>query len=91
MRESPRPWRRNSRISWRLNLRLLAHHCTEAGLIEKAVGYWLKAGQQSIARSAMTEAVAQLRKGLELLRGVPDGEERQGAGIAICRSRSDKR
>jgi tetratricopeptide (TPR) repeat protein len=22
---------------------LLAHHCTEAGLIEKAVGYWLKA------------------------------------------------
>ena len=24
---------------------LLAHHCGEAGLTEKAVGYWLKAGQ----------------------------------------------
>src|SRR5206468_5265797 len=38
---------------------LLAHHCTEAGSVEKAVGYWLKAGQQSVARSAMAEAVAQ--------------------------------
>jgi predicted ATPase len=46
---------------------LLAQHCAEAGLAEKAVGYWLKAGQQALARSAMTEAVAQLRKGLELL------------------------
>src|SRR5437879_8568637 len=25
---------------------LLAHHCTEAGLIEKAAGLWGKAGQQ---------------------------------------------
>src|SRR6516164_8813348 len=46
---------------------LLAQHSSEAGLSEKAVGYWLKAGQQAIARSAMTEAVAQLQKGLELL------------------------
>ena len=28
------------------------------------MGYWLKAGQQAVARSAMTEAVAQLQKGL---------------------------
>ena len=46
---------------------LLAHHCAEAGLAEKAVAYWLKAGQQALARSAMTEAVAQLRKGLGVL------------------------
>ena len=56
---------------------LLARHCAEAGLIEKAVGYWLKAGQQAIARWAMTEAVAQLRKGLDLLSGMPDGAARQ--------------
>jgi tetratricopeptide (TPR) repeat protein len=56
---------------------LLAHHCTEAGLIEKAIGYWLKAGQQSVARSAMTEAVAQLQRGLELLGGLPEGASRQ--------------
>jgi hypothetical protein len=29
---------------------VLARHCTEAGLIEKAVGLWGKAGQRSLAR-----------------------------------------
>ncbi|OKO82621.1 hypothetical protein AC629_23640 [Bradyrhizobium sp. NAS80.1] len=51
---------------------LMAHHCAEAGFNEKAVGYWLKAGQQAVARSAMTEAVAQLQKGLELLANMPE-------------------
>ncbi|MGY3138288.1 class 3 adenylate cyclase/tetratricopeptide (TPR) repeat protein [Bradyrhizobium sp. USDA 4501] len=51
---------------------LMAHHCTEAGFNEKAVGYRLKAGQQAVARSAMTEAVAQLQKGLELLASMPE-------------------
>jgi tetratricopeptide (TPR) repeat protein len=51
---------------------LLAQHCAEAGLAKKAVGYWLKAGQQALARSAMTEAVAQLQKGLARLAGLPD-------------------
>jgi class 3 adenylate cyclase len=56
---------------------LLARHCGEAGLIEKAVGYWLKAGQQAVARSAMTEAVAQLRRGLALLASMPDGADHE--------------
>ena len=56
---------------------VLARHSAEAGSVEKAVGYWLKAGQQAIARWAMTEAVAQLRKGLDLLSRMPDGEARQ--------------
>jgi predicted ATPase len=43
---------------------LLAHHCTEAGLIEKAAGLWGKAGQRSLDRSALMEAVAQLTRGL---------------------------
>jgi class 3 adenylate cyclase/tetratricopeptide (TPR) repeat protein len=51
---------------------LLAQHCAEAGLAEQAVVYWLKAGQQALAGSAMGEAVAQLRKGLEVLAGLPD-------------------
>ena len=51
---------------------LLAQHYAEAGLTGKSVTYWLNAGQQSIARWAMTEAVAQLRKGLDLLASVPD-------------------
>ena len=36
---------------------LLARHCTEAGLIEKAAGLWGKAGQRSLERSALVEAV----------------------------------
>jgi hypothetical protein len=56
---------------------LLAQHCAEAGLAEKAVAYWLKAGQQAMDRSAMTEAFAQLRKGLDVLAGLPDGPSRQ--------------
>jgi class 3 adenylate cyclase/predicted ATPase len=55
----------------------LAQHCAEAGFIEKAVGYCLKAGQKAIGRGTMTEAVAQLRKGLDILAGLPDGAARQ--------------
>jgi class 3 adenylate cyclase/tetratricopeptide (TPR) repeat protein len=51
---------------------LLAQHCAEAGLPKKAIIYWLKAGKQAMARSAMTEAVAQLRKGLDVLSSLPD-------------------
>ena len=56
---------------------LLAQHCAAAGLAEKAVTYWLKAGQQALARSAMAEGVAQLRKGLDVLAGLPDGPWRR--------------
>jgi predicted ATPase len=54
----------------------LAQHCAEAGLAEKAIQYWVAAGQRSLARSATAEAVAQLRNGLALLFGVGDDERR---------------
>jgi predicted ATPase len=44
---------------------LLAHHYTEAGLIEKSALLWGKAGQQSLARSALAEATEQLRRALD--------------------------
>ncbi len=43
---------------------LLARHCTEAGLIAKAASLWGKAGQQSLARSALVEAEAQLTRAM---------------------------
>jgi class 3 adenylate cyclase/tetratricopeptide (TPR) repeat protein len=46
---------------------LLAHHFTEAGRIEMAIGYWLKAGQRSRERSALCEAIGHLTKGLALV------------------------
>ena len=50
---------------------VLARHCTEAGLIEKAVGLWGKAGQRSLARSALVEAVEQLSRALNLIATLP--------------------
>ncbi|MGA8613391.1 MAG: hypothetical protein WB760_17155, partial [Xanthobacteraceae bacterium] len=50
---------------------LLARHCTEAGLIEKAAGLWGKAGQRSLARSALVEAVAQFTRALDQIASLP--------------------
>jgi predicted ATPase len=50
---------------------LVAHHYTEAGLIEHAIGYWQRAGQQARQRSANQEAVQHLTKGLALLAMLP--------------------
>ena len=55
---------------------LLAHHSAEAGLVEKAVLYWERAARQSAERSAMAEAVAQSRNGLDLLERLPDNAGR---------------
>ena len=50
---------------------LVAHHYTEAGLIEHSIGYWQRAGQQARQRSANQEAVQHLTKGLALLAMLP--------------------
>lgn len=55
---------------------LLGHHCARAGLIEKAVDYYRRAGEQSISRSAIAEARAHLGRGLELISSMSEGDER---------------
>jgi predicted ATPase len=55
---------------------LLAHHSTEAGLHEQAIGYWQKAGQRAIERSANLEAIAHLTTGLKVLKMLPDTPQR---------------
>ena len=50
---------------------LLARHCTEAGLIEKAACLWGKAGRRSLRRSAVAEAVEQLRRALAQIATLP--------------------
>ena len=50
---------------------LLARHCTEAGLIEKAAGLWAKAGNRSLARSALVEGVEQLTRALTHIATLP--------------------
>jgi predicted ATPase len=50
---------------------VLARHCTEAGLIEKAAGLWGKAGQRSLTRSALVEAVEQFTRALAQIASLP--------------------
>src|SRR6516162_6581525 len=55
---------------------ILAHHYGEATIADKAIGYWHLAGKLSVAKSAVHEAIAQLRRGLGLLEGAPETRER---------------
>ena len=50
---------------------LLARHCTEAGLTEKAASLWGKAGQRSLERSALVEAIEQFTRALDQIAAVP--------------------
>jgi class 3 adenylate cyclase/predicted ATPase len=52
---------------------LLAYHLTQAGVTEEAIGYWQRAGQQAVERSANIEAIAHFSNGLELVQLLPEG------------------
>ena len=54
----------------------LAHHLTEAGLIERAIEYWLVAGKNAALRSANVEAMAHLQRGIEVIGRLPAGEDK---------------
>jgi predicted ATPase len=54
---------------------LLARHYTEAGLIAKSAGFWGKAGQRSLGRSALVEALEQLSQAIEQTASLPSNPE----------------
>jgi class 3 adenylate cyclase/predicted ATPase len=62
---------------------LLAYHFTEAGLAEKAIGYWLKAGLRSRERSAEIEAISHLTKGLSLLETLGESVQRDAQELEL--------
>jgi class 3 adenylate cyclase len=55
---------------------LLAHHFTEAGLAERAIEYWRRAGDRAAERSANREAISNFGRGLELLRTLSESGDR---------------
>ena len=55
---------------------VVAHHYTEAGRADRAVDYWVRAGQRAVERSANVEAIAHLTKGLNILLVEPAGRDR---------------
>jgi hypothetical protein len=62
---------------------ILAHHYGEAAIADKAIAYWHLAGKLSVAKSAVTEATAQLRRGLGVLDGLPETRERKQLELDI--------
>ena len=62
---------------------LLAHHFSEAGVFNKGIQYWLKAGQESQQQSANIEAISHLTSGLKLLQSLHDSTERDQFELAL--------
>jgi predicted ATPase/class 3 adenylate cyclase len=62
---------------------LVAHHYTEAGLVDAAIPYWQRAGEHANDRSANTEAHSHLTKGLELLGTLPESPVRRHAELVF--------
>jgi hypothetical protein len=54
----------------------LAHHCSEAGLTQSALSYWLKAGRRATERSAYPEALSHLERGLAIRKAQPESPDR---------------
>ena len=50
---------------------MLAHHFTQAGMTEASVEWWGKAGQRSLERSALVEAVALFTRALDQVASLP--------------------
>lgn len=62
---------------------LIAHHWTEAGVIDRGVTGWLTAGQRASQRSEYREAIAHLRRGLELIPRLGDSHTQRERELAL--------
>ena len=65
---------------------ILARHLAEAGLSERAVMAYQRAGRLALSRSADREASSHLRRGLDLLAALPVGRARDHQELALLTS-----
>lgn len=61
----------------------VAHHLSLAGLSDRAVDCWLRAGQRAGERSAHLEAIAHLERGLEELKQLPQSASEDEREFAL--------
>jgi tetratricopeptide (TPR) repeat protein len=61
----------------------LAHHLTEAALMDSAIAYWLKAGERAIRSLAFFEAGKHLSKGIELIPLLPASKARDTRELTL--------
>jgi len=62
---------------------LLATHLTAAGLADKAIPFWLQAGESSLERGAIREAASQLQNGLDILPGLGNTDTRKSLELDL--------
>jgi class 3 adenylate cyclase/predicted ATPase len=62
---------------------ILAHHFTQAGLVELAIEFWRRAGGRSVDRSAHAEAAAQFQSALDLMGRLPPGQQRDELDLEL--------
>ncbi len=62
---------------------LLAHHYSQAGLVERSAKNWERAGQNAVGRFAMAEAVAHLTSALEQIASMPDAQDRSRTELRL--------
>jgi predicted ATPase len=62
---------------------MLAYHFVQGEVWDKAVTYLRQAGGRAMKKSAYVEAIAHLRKGLELLQTLPETAERDELELAL--------
>ena len=62
---------------------VLGRHHSEALQLDRATGYWLKAGRQAAERSANLEAIRHLSRALEALKTLPESPERDRQELAV--------
>lgn len=63
---------------------IVAHHFTEAGISEKAIGYWFKAGQRATRLSSNLDSISHFERGLGLLDCIDDPTERAHTEYRFC-------
>jgi class 3 adenylate cyclase/predicted ATPase len=62
---------------------LVAHHYSEAGDNEPAIGFWQRAAQKAMRTSSYAEAANHLRRGLDLLEALPKGGARDSRELEL--------
>ena len=62
---------------------ILAHHFTQAVLVDPAIEFWQRAGARSVSRSAHQEAAAHFGCALDLLEKLPPSSERDERELEI--------
>ena len=62
---------------------LLAHHYTEASVVERALTYWRRAAERATARMAHAEALGHVDKAKKLIGALPAGNEQDEWELAF--------